>query len=128
MKAGTIIEALTLNMYGKIIEYAESDYSSHNIYDNYIINFGRYRTRTLNIKSISIPVETVYECNFCGTIIPWDGYDENYGELWSCEQLFCGKCFCVACFKDKYGVSAWREHINEISVYKDIMCPDCYKE
>ena len=54
-------------------------------------------------KTIAQIEDDIYDCEFCNTSIPWGGADERRGELWSCEQLSCGKTFCVECFKERFG-------------------------
>lgn len=69
----------------------------------------------------------LYRCSLCNTEIDWDGADEKRGELWPCEQEGCGKLFCVACFKERFGHEAWAIHVNITSISKTgIKCPECF--
>ena len=112
---------------GEITGYANDDYENAEELGYFIVDFGSiYGTCTVHRDAMDEVTENAYKCEFCGTVILWGGADEQRGELWSCEQLQCGKPFCAACFKDKHSFEAWDSHVNETSTETGIMCPECY--
>lgn len=114
---------------GKITGYADDDYDNAKELGYYIVDFGNiYGTCTVHKDYMQKISEDVYDCEFCKTPILWGGSDDHRGELWSCEQIDCGKTFCVECFKEKYGLTIWQKHINEISIDTGIMCLECFEK
>ena len=66
-----------------------------------------------------------YTCNFCKTVIDWEGTNEYRGKIWECEE--CGNMFCEACLIEKCGKKAFEESLTMEGEEK-VLCPDCYKK
>ena len=63
----------------------------------------------------------VYDCDFCGVEIPWDGSDDVHGEIWECEV--CGHTFCSKCFIDRYGRDSFTRMLQD---FDKVLCPVCF--
>ena len=66
------------------------------------------------------------QCEYCKTEIAWNGADEQYGSIWSCEK--CGHYFCEMCFKAKHGLETAHEMFSGEGAIDEMLCPGCYKD
>ncbi len=65
--------------------------------------------------------QDAYVCDLCGYVFKWGGADEQYGNIWECED--CGQHFCTACFEKRLGTDAFRNMLQNDSL---VRCPDCF--
>lgn len=63
------------------------------------------------------------KCNVCGTIIDWEGIDDEKGTIWECE--ICGRDFCVSCFSKAFSRETFDKMFNDGDLIK---CPSCFRE
>ncbi len=60
-------------------------------------------------------MENIKTCKHCNTNIEYEGYDDNNGHIWSCEN--CDGWVCSLCI-EKAGSSVYED-------VEKILCPTC---